>query len=369
MALTIIDQASLPLKFWPYAFTIAVFLINRLPSLSLQNLSPWTALFGSRPDYTFFRTFGCACYPLLRPYNRHKLQSRSTQCIFMGYATHAKGYLCYNPSTSRFYVSRHVIFDKNNFPFRHTSPPTPPVSTSSWLSHLLYFPSESSSILGPHPSISHESPIPITPPNMSVPLVPLSDIAPLESSSLSISHISDTTTPTTSNQSTSIVLPVSSPTPSSVPLSVSLPLSSALPESLPSTSNTHSMVTRSKAGISKKKQGFVAKAIPPPDYLNTEPSSYSIACKYPQWCDAMQSEFQALQRQSTWTLVPISSDQHIIGCHWVFKLKRHIDGSVARYKARLVAKGNHQQAGIDYDETFSPVVKPATVRLVLSLAA
>ena len=73
MALTIIDQASLPLKFWPYAFTTAVFLINRLPSLSQKTLSPWTALFGSRPDYTFFCTFGCACYPLLRPYNRHKL--------------------------------------------------------------------------------------------------------------------------------------------------------------------------------------------------------------------------------------------------------------------------------------------------------
>ena len=117
---------------------------------------------------------------------------------------------------------------------------------------------------------------------MFVPFVPLFDIASLESSSLSISHISDTTTPTTSNQSTSIASTVSSPTPSSVPLSVSLPLSSSLPESLPSTSNTHSMVTRSKASISKKKQGFVAKAISPSDYLNTEPPSYSIACKYPQ---------------------------------------------------------------------------------------
>jgi hypothetical protein len=68
-------------------------------------------------------------------------------------------------------------------------------------------------------------------------------------------------------------------------------------------------------------------------------------------------------------LVPPSPDHHIIGCHWVFKLKQNSDGSVARYKARLVAKGNHQMPGIDFAETFSPVVKPATVRLILSIAA
>ena len=56
-----------------------------------------------------------------------------------------------------------------------------------------------------------------------------------------------------------------------------------------------------------------------------------------------------------------------MGCKWVYKLKLHSDGTIARYKARLVAKGFHQQAGVDYTETFSPVVKPATVWLVLSI--
>jgi hypothetical protein len=83
----------------------------------------------------------------------------------------------------------------------------------------------------------------------------------------------------------------------------------------------------------------------------------------------MAFEFAALQQQQTWQLVPPSSDQNIVGCRWVYKIKRNTDGLVSRYKARLVAKGFHQQAGVDFDERFSPVVKPPTVRIILSLAA
>lgn len=76
----------------------------------------------------------------------------------------------------------------------------------------------------------------------------------------------------------------------------------------------------------------------------------------------------ALIRNKTWDLVPPSPSQNVIGCKWVFRIKRDKDGNIVQHKARYVAKGFNQRPGIDYSETFSPVVKPATVRLVLSIA-
>uniref|UniRef100_A0A2N9IJD6 Reverse transcriptase Ty1/copia-type domain-containing protein n=1 Tax=Fagus sylvatica TaxID=28930 RepID=A0A2N9IJD6_FAGSY len=129
------------------------------------------------------------------------------------------------------------------------------------------------------------------------------------------------------------------------------------------------MVTRSKNGISKKKILHTTTTKPKLDYLQTEPFSLTIASKILEWTATMQDEFDTLQCQNTWSLVPPLAGQNIIGCRWVYKLKRNSDGSISRYKARLVVKGFHQQPGLDFDETFSLVVKPPTVRIVLLLAA
>jgi histone deacetylase 1/2 len=100
-----------------------------------------------------------------------------------------------------------------------------------------------------------------------------------------------------------------------------------------------------------------------------EPSSYKSAVKILVWLQAMKEEVNALHAQSTWSLISLPANRNLVGCKWIFKVKRHSDGSIAGHKARLVAKGFSQEPGLDYGETFSPVVKPSTVRLVLALAA
>ena len=82
----------------------------------------------------------------------------------------------------------------------------------------------------------------------------------------------------------------------------------------------------------------------------------------------MDNEYHALMKNKTWHLVPPKRGLNVIDCKWVYKVKRKADGSLDRYKARLVAKGFKQRYGIDYEDTFSPVVKAATIRTILSIA-
>ena len=106
----------------------------------------------------------------------------------------------------------------------------------------------------------------------------------------------------------------------------------------------------------------ISLSIPP------EPTYFASAIKQPEWVEAMQSEFKALIDNKTWKLVPRPPNRPIIGCKWIYKIKPSADNTAHKYKARLVAKGFLQEGGIDYHETFSPVIKVTTMCILLALA-
>ncbi|KAJ4720471.1 Retrovirus-related Pol polyprotein from transposon TNT 1-94 [Melia azedarach] len=335
--LTLLAQASMPLKFWWEAFSTATFLINRLATPTLGDKSPFHALFHTKPDYTMIKVFGCECYPFLRPYNRHKFDFHTSKCVLLGLSVLHKGYLCLHHS-GRIYIARHVTFNEGSFPFENDfrfkdshklmmSEPT----TSLNHFHSVFIQSETHN--QGNNTIDRDALV-NTPPTAE-------DQTQVCQQDTSITHNSETTS-----------------TPSHIPETQEpQPTQNLLP--------THPMITRAKAGIFKPKVYVSVTSEPieanvPPDVI--------AALSDPRWTKAMEEEINALARNETWTLVPYSPDMRLVGSKWVYKVKQNPDGSVSRFKARLVAKGFHQTPGLDYNETYSPVVKASTIRIVFSLA-
>jgi histone deacetylase 1/2 len=128
------------------------------------------------------------------------------------------------------------------------------------------------------------------------------------------------------------------------------------------------MVTRTKTGYLLPRRLFTLPNVASRHHISPLPSSYRQELKDPHWHAAMLDEFHALLRNDTWSLIPCPAGANVITGKWIFRHKLNSDGSLVRYKAQWVVRGFAQQDRVNYGETFNPVVKPATVRVVLSLA-
>ena len=104
-------------------------------------------------------------------------------------------------------------------------------------------------------------------------------------------------------------------------------------------------------------------------YTIEEPVSVKDALMQKEWIDAMNLEMDSLHDNDVWDLVELPKGQKVVGSKWVFKLKTNEYGSVEKCKARLVAQGYSQEKGLNYDETFSPVVKSESIRSAIALAS
>lgn len=337
----------MPPLYWAEAMHVATHLLNIRPTKALPHKTPHEAPFGTKPPYDHLRTFGCLCFPNIEATSPHKLAPRSVPCVFVGYPTQHKGYRCLDLSTNNIIISRHVTFDELVFPFAsRSSPPT----TSYDFPHDAPIPD---SPFTTFPGASGDPPTPN--------LLPRQPATPDD-------HASASTQPSTTCNSPSSPpnLPSASPDLSSSPCTP--PSSPAIPPAavpvLPP-DNPHPMRTRAKSGfhLPRKQLNFSVQSS-----ISPIPKTYRSALHDPNWSLAMREEFDALQSNNTWSLVSPPPGANIISGKWVFRHKFNSDGSLSRYKARWVVRGFCQEHGIDYEETFSPVVKPSTIRLVLSLA-
>ena len=331
--LSLLSHARIPIEYWSYSLAAAVFLINRMPTPILSNVSPYEALFQSTPNYSRLRVFGCLCYPWLRPYSQHKLSPRSTPCVFLGYSLTQSAYICYDFSSSKFFVSRHVEFHENEFPF------------NSFLSSTDNSHESSSSVVHPISTARvYREPLIISSPPSLDPSPTTTEQVPSDNGS-SPSGNTNSTPQETSNVVENIV--AATPVPTVAP------------------NNDHQLVTRAKNNIKKPNPKFANNI----HLTEVEPTSHVQALKDERWRRAMGAEFDSIVRNGTFTLVDPSMASNVVGNRWIFVIKRKADGTIDRFKARLVAKGFHQRPGIDFQETFSPVIKHVTIRVVLGLAA
>ncbi|XP_075512761.1 uncharacterized protein LOC142548343 [Primulina tabacum] len=262
------------------------------------------------PSFSHLCVFGCLCY-VTSLTHKDKFSARASACVFLDYSTNQKGYKVMSLDAQKFFVSRDVVFHESIFPFASPSHPQPIFPSPDFSST----PSDPVEVTSSAPSSPldgpalHEVPNSVTvfqPPRKSL-RTPKPPIWTKDYSCPTLSH---------SNLASS-----------------SYPLTQYL---------THSK-------FSQPYQSFLASIS-----LDREPSSYHEAILDPRWKAAMDLELAAIESNHTWDLVPLPVGKKPIGCRWVYKIKRHPDGTVDRFKARLVAKGYTQQEGIDYHDTFFP---------------
>ncbi|KAL1347145.1 hypothetical protein AAHE18_08G237600 [Arachis hypogaea] len=130
------------------------------------------------------------------------------------------------------------------------------------------------------------------------------------------------------------------------------------------------MMTRSKTGKNIPKALQVHHLPGKQSDTDLLPKSVKSPLQSPLWKGAMImiTEYKALLHHNTWSLVEKPCNEKIVTCQWVFAVKKNSKGEIIRYKARLVARGFSQTAGVDFDQVFSPIVKPVTIRIMISIA-
>lgn len=330
-------DSKLNSRFWAEAVCCAAYLVNRSLSKGLSDKCPEEAWSGKRPDVSNLRLFGCKAMVHVPAEKRKKWDAKSIECVMIGYTSQSQTYRLFDPEKQSTIVSRDVIFledrlhekvkyDNFNFEFAPEVLEVPEVR-GSIIDNVVERVIDDNSQQGSE-------------------LEPVSESV-LESVTESVEDNSfdasvDSEEPFLGFGEEDIV---------------------GRTESLPT--NAEPLLRRSKRVF--ERNALVSRVETKP----YEPATLEDALSGTyagQWRKAIDEEYRSLSDNKTWSLVNLPEGRQAINCMWVFKLKCDANGTINRFKARLVAKGCAQRKGMDYNETYSPVVRYTSIRFLIAMA-
>lgn len=338
MARSCLSDGKLNLNLWAEAICCAAYIRNRVVNKANEMMTPFELWTETKPDLSHLRIFGSIGYVLEKRQGKHKFSEKGQEMILVGYGETCKGYRMLDMKTSKVKYSRDVRF----------------IEQMNWETSLL---SETPDVTGLKSDVSEtksEKIEPVT--SISLDPLTLSDVEEKVISDVddtrSETSVIDATSPQVTSEIT--VTPIVKRKPGR-PRKTDTPV----PQK-PRTPSQHCYPTRSKnASLAAIKDEIMI----PRDIKEALSSPYSK-----EWLKAMKSELKSIHKNKTWDLVELPEKRRTIGSRWVFAIKFHNDGRIDKFKARLVARGFSQRYGIDYNQTYSPTVRPESLRLLFAIA-
>jgi transposase InsO family protein len=330
--------AHMPTYLWEEAVKTACYLSNRVPTRALYRITPFEVYTSQHPNLAHLRVFGSAAF--IHVQDRKKLDPKSRQLVFVGYDLQTKGYRCLDFLAKKIVISRDVIFNENKL----------------GIPNMRELPSSADDILKAFFDLN--TPIPVV------------------SSSLVLNPTPAIEMHTQPTSEFPLVSPSDSPNPS-YPFP---PEPDRHPDLHPETQTDSSGLRRSSRfrrqnvrlddyvlSISVDEFDLCLAEVAPP--LSGNNLTFDQAAHHQGLKEAMEDEMNSILKNHTWDLVSLPIGKKAISSKWVYKTKPGLNGENDRLKARLVARGFEQQYGVDFEETFAPVVKWSTIRALTARAA
>lgn len=362
-ARTMLIASGVETKFWNEAVLTANYLKNRSPTSAIgeqfKSKTPAEIWFGQKPALSHLRIFGCECYNHIPARKRSKMDAKSSKCIMLGYTASNGSYRLWDIERNKLVTGRSVIFNEASVLNRskHVNisiSEADPVRLESFDEEMFNGGAETTDLFDDASDVSFNRRQSLNDEDDS------DDDAEIHSTaSHGVGNNSQLDNGVDLDDTGDITNNVNSANGNS-------------------TGNNDRTIPRRSERVRRAPDRYgdwasscVHMALCAEQFVDDDPITIEEAkhrTDWPEWKKAIESEYGSLLKSNTWTVCELPKGRSAISNKWVFKLKRKADGSVDKYKARLVARGFSQKAGFDYNETYAPVAKLTTLKILLSIA-